>query len=165
MIIGSHPVRDDVYRAFDPGTVILNAGRPVLVVPDAAAGTSGERVLVAWKDTREARHAVQSALPYLKVAKHVSLVEIAEGVLELAARSELDDVEKYLLRHGVKVSGKSVLTPEGLPADQLMNIARGDGMDLIVAGAYGHSRRREWVLGGVTGDLLGRVDRCSLMSH
>ena len=83
VIIGSHPVRDDVYRAFDPGTVILNAGRPVLVVPDAAAGSSGARVLVAWKDTREARHAVQSALPYLKVAKHVSLVEIAEGVLEM----------------------------------------------------------------------------------
>ena len=165
VIIGSHPVRDDVYRAFDPGTVILNAGRPVLVVPDAAAGSSGARVLVAWKDTREARHAVQSALPYLKVAKHVSLVEIAEGVLEWAARSQLDDVEKYLLRHGVKVSGKSVLTPEGLPADQLMNIARGDGVDLIVAGAYGHTRLGEWVFGGVTRGLLERSDICCLFSN
>ena len=74
-----------------------------MFVPDDAAGSSGERVLVAWKDSREARHAVQNALPYLRVAKHVSLVEIAEGVLEWAARSQLDDVEKYLLRHGVKV--------------------------------------------------------------
>ena len=165
LIIGSRPVRDDVYRAFDPGTVILNAGRPVLVVPDAAAGSSGARVLVAWKDTREARHAVQSALPYLKVAKHVSLVEIAEGVLEWAARSQLDDVEKYLLRHGVKVSGKSVLTPEGLPADQLMNIATGDGVDLIVAGAYGHTRLGEWVFGGVTRGLLERSDICCHFSN
>ena len=165
VIIGSRPVREDVYRAFDPGTVILNAGRPVLVVPDEAAGSSGERVLVAWKDSREARHAVQNALPYLKVAKQVSLVEIAEGVLEWAARSQLGDVEKYLLRHGVKVGKKSVVNPEGSASDQLVSIARGDGMDLIVAGAYGHTRLGEWVFGGVTRGLLERSDICCLFSN
>jgi nucleotide-binding universal stress UspA family protein len=165
VIIGSRPVREDVYRAFDPGTVILNAGRPVLVVPDEAAGSSGERVLVAWKDSREARHAVQSALPYLKVAKHVSLVEIAEGILEWAARNQLDDVERYLLRHGVKVGKKSVVNPEGSASDQLVSIAKGDGMDLIVAGAYGHTRLGEWVFGGVTRGLLERSDICCLFSN
>ena len=165
VIIGSRPVREDVYRAFDPGTVILNAGRPVLVVPDEAAGSSGERVLVAWKDLREARHAVQSALPYLKVAKHVSLVEIAEGILEWAARNQLDDVERYLLRHGVKVGKKSVVNPEGSASDQLVSIAKGDGMDLIVAGAYGHTRLGEWVFGGVTRGLLERSDICCLFSN
>ena len=109
MVISSHAVAEDVYQAFDPGTVLLSAGRPVLVVPDGITGNPGQRVVVAWKDTREARHAVQSALPYLKIAKHIALVEIAGEVLETAAHEQLDDVEKYLLRHGVRVSGKSVL--------------------------------------------------------
>ncbi len=165
VVIGSRPIREDIYRAFDPGTVILNAGRPVLVVPDDAAGSCGERVLVAWKDTREARHAVQSALPYLRAANRVWLVEIAEDVLEWAARKQLDDVEKYLLRHGVKVSEKSVLNPEASTSDQLISTAKGDGTDLIVAGAYGHTRLGEWVFGGVTRGLLERSDICCLLSN
>jgi nucleotide-binding universal stress UspA family protein len=165
VVIGSRPVKEDVYRAFDPGTVLLNAGRPVLVVPDNATGTSGERVLVAWKDTREARHAVQGALPYLKAAKQVSLVAIAEGVLEWAARNQLDDVEKYLSRHGVKVREKCMLNPEGSASDQLISFAKGDGTDLIVAGAYGHSRLGEWVFGGVTRGLLERSDVCCLLCN
>jgi nucleotide-binding universal stress UspA family protein len=152
VVIGSRPVKEDVYRAFDPGTVLLN-------------GTSGERVLVAWKDTREARHAVQGALPYLKAAKQVSLVAIAEGVLEWAARNQLDDVEKYLSRHGVKVREKCMLNPEGSASDQLISFAKGDGTDLIVAGAYGHSRLGEWVFGGVTRGLLERSDVCCLLCN
>lgn len=165
VVASSRPAKDDVYHAFDPGTVILNSGRPILVVPQDAAGCSGERVLVAWKDTREARHAVQSALPYLKVANRVSLVEIAEGVVEWAARNHLDDVERYLLRHGVKVVEKSVLNPQGPASDQLISTAKSDGMDLIVAGAYGHTRLGEWVFGGVTRGLLERSDICCLLSN
>ena len=143
--------------AFDPGTVILSAGRPVLVVPDGVAGCSGQQVLVAWKDTREARRAVQSALPYLNVAKHVSLVTIIEGVLESAARNQLDDVEKYLLRHEIKVSEKFVLNPKGSASDQLMNLAKSEGADLMLAGAYGHTRLGEWLFGGVTPRPLAEV--------
>ena len=68
VVIGSHSVAEDAYHAFDAGMVLLSAGRPVLVVPDGVTGNAGQRVVVAWKDTREARHAVQSALPYLKIA-------------------------------------------------------------------------------------------------
>src|SRR5262249_9070110 len=90
VVIGSHPLAEDVYHAFDPGMVLLNAGRPVLVVPDGLAdGYPGQRALVAWKDTREARRAVQSALPFLKMAEHIALVEVAEEVLESAARERL----------------------------------------------------------------------------
>ena len=165
VVISSQSVAEDVYHAFDPGDVLLSVGRPVLVVPNDVACSSGQRVLVAWKDTREARHAVQSALPYLRVAKHVSLVEIVEGVLEVAARNQLDDVEKYLLRHGVRVSEKSVLNPKGSVSDQLMSVAKGEQTDLIVAGAYGHTRLGEWVFGGVTSELLQRSDICCLFSN
>jgi nucleotide-binding universal stress UspA family protein len=165
VVIGSHTVAEDVYHAFDPGTVLLNAGRPVLVVPDGVVNCAGERVVVAWKDTREARHAVQSSLPYLRAAKHLALVEIAEDVLESAAREHLDDIEKYLSRHGIKVNAKSVLHPKGSTSDQLRSVAKIESADLIVAGAYGHSRLGEWVFGGVTRRLLQSSEVCCLLSN
>lgn len=166
VVIGSHPVAEDAYHAFDPGTVLLNAGRPVLVVPDGLGEAyPGQRALVAWKDTREARHAVQSAVPYLRMAKHIALVEVAESVLASAARERLDDVEKYLLRHGIAVNTKAVLHPHGSISDQLKSEARKEGADLIVAGAYGHTRLGEWVFGGVTRGLLQKSDVCCLFSN
>lgn len=165
VVISSHAVAEDVYKAFDPGTVLLSAGRPVLVVPDGVSGNPGQRVIVGWKDTREARRAVQGALPYLKMAKHIALVGIAEEVLDRAAHEQLDDVEKYLHRHEVEVSSKSVIHPKELVADQLMSVATSEGADLIVAGAYGHTRLGEWVFGGVTRGLLQRSDICCLFSN
>jgi nucleotide-binding universal stress UspA family protein len=164
VVIGSHPLAEDVYRAFDPGMVLLNAVRPVLVVPDDLAdGYPGQRALVAWKDTREARRAVQSALPFLKMAEHIAIVE-AEEVLESAARERLNDVEKYLLRHGLAVNTKVVLHPHGSISDQLRDEARKEGADLIVA-AYGHTRLGEWVFGGVTRGLLQKSEVCCLFSN
>ncbi len=165
VVIGSHSVAEDVYHAFDVGTVLLSAGRPALVVPDGVTGNTGQRVVVAWKDTREARHAVQSALPYLKIASRIALVEIAEEVLEAAAHEHLDDVAKYLLRHGIKVSVKSVLHPKGSASDQLRSVAKSERADLIVAGAYGHTRLGEWVFGGVTCGLLRDSEVCCLFSN
>ena len=165
VVISSHSVAEDLHHAFDPGTVLLAAGRPVLVVPDGVAGNPGQRVVVAWKDTREARHSVQNALPYLRIAKHVALVDIAEEVLEAAAHEQLNDVEKYLLRHGIKVSGKLVLHPQEPISDQLRCVAKSEGADLIVAGAYGHTRLGEWVFGGVTRGLLRDSEVCCLFSN
>jgi nucleotide-binding universal stress UspA family protein len=165
VVISSHPVAQDVYSAFDPGEVLLNAGRPVLMVPDAVAACGGQRILIAWKDTREARHAVQGALPFLKSAEHVSLVEITEKVQEWAAQQRLDDVERYLTRHRVKVRKKLIMEPKGPTSDQLMSVAKSEAIDLIVAGAYGHSRLGEWVFGGVTHGLLQRIDICGLFAN
>ena len=166
VVIGSHPGAEDAYHAFDPGMVLLNAGRPVLIVPDGLGEHyPGRRALVAWKDTREARHAVHSALPYLRMAEHIALVEIAENVLASAARQRLDDVEKYLLRHGIVVNIKAVLHSHGSIPDQLRNEAGKEGADLIVAGAYGHTRLGEWVFGGVTRGLLQKCEVCCLFSN
>jgi nucleotide-binding universal stress UspA family protein len=165
VVISPHPVAQDIYSAFDPGEVLLNAGRPVLVVPDGVAACGGQHILVAWKDTREARHAVQGALAFLRIAERVSLVEVAEDVLEWAAQQQLDDVERYLARHGVQVGKKVIEKPKGSISDQLMSVARSEGADLIVAGAYGHSRLGEWIFGGVTHDLLKKSDICCLLSN
>ena len=165
VIIASHSVPEDVYHAFDAGTVLISAGRPVLVVPDVVSINVGQRVVVAWKDTREARHAVQSALPYLKIASHIAIVEIAEDVSDTAAHEQLDDVAKYLLRHGIKVSAKSVVHSKGSISDQLKSVAKSERADLIVAGAYGHTRLGEWVFGGVTRGLLHDSEVCCLLSN
>ena len=164
-MISPHPDAQDVYSAFDPGEVLLNAGRPVLVVPDDLSACGGQRILVAWKDTREARHAVQGALAFLKAAENISLVEIAENVVERAAQQQLEDVERYLARHGVKVSKKVVEEPKGSVSDQLMSVAKSEGADLIVAGAYGHSRLGEWIFGGVTHGLLKKSDICCFLAN
>jgi nucleotide-binding universal stress UspA family protein len=165
IIIGPRTVSEDAYHAFDAGMVILNAGRPVLVVPDRPSADAGERILIAWKDAREARHAVQDALPYLALAEDVTLVAITEEVQERAVVAQLGDVETYLLRHGIKVRAKSVLHPKGSISDQLRSVAKSEGADLIVAGAYGHTRLGEWVFGGVTRGLLDAGDVCCLFSN
>ncbi len=165
VVIGSHPVVEDVYHAFDPGMVLLSAGRPVLVVPDGVTGTPGRRILVAWKDSREARHAVQSALPLLKMAEHIVLAEVTEDVLERAAHEHLNDVAKYLLRHGIAVNAKAILHPQGSISDQLRSVAKDEDADLIVAGAYGHTRLGELVFGGVTRGLLLYSDVCCLLCN
>ena len=79
----------------------------VLIAPQGHAALSARRILIAWKDTREARRAVQSALPFLQQAEHVTLVEVAENLLEAQAQAHLADVEAYLSRHGIEVGVKA----------------------------------------------------------
>jgi nucleotide-binding universal stress UspA family protein len=121
-------------------------------------------VLIGWKDTREARRATLDALPILRKAARVTVVEIADEKGSLAGRTHLEDVACWLKSHGI--SAEQFVSPSsGDDAMRLNSIAQGHGVDLIVAGAYGHSRLREFVLGGVTHDLLLCANRCSFVSH
>jgi nucleotide-binding universal stress UspA family protein len=149
----------------DPASAIVNMGRPTLVVPEGLAALQGEQVLVGWKDTREARRAVRDALPFLRAATVVTVVELCGDRSEEAARPRLADVVEYLRRHGIKSASKLIVHREGSGAAQLTQIAKDNGADLIVTGAYGHSRLGEWVFGGMTRDLLATSPVCCLMSH
>ena len=154
----------DSSRSVNTGDLVMRAGRPVLVVPAATGKVKLDRVVVAWKDTREARRAVSDALPLLKGASHVAVVEIAVEEELAAARTQIEDVAGWLNRHGIKA--ECLTSPStGDDATALYAVAQDQGADLIVAGAYGHSRLREWALGGVTRDLLLRANWCSLLSH
>ena len=148
----------------DVGDLLMRAGRPVLIAPAGARGLKLTRALVCWKDSREARRAVVDALPILKASKRVDVVELVnERELE-AARRRLSDVSDWLARHGVETN--CLASPlKGAEAVQLEAIASELEVDLIVAGAFGHSRLREWAFGGVTRDLLLRTERCALVSH
>lgn len=144
--------------------VVLQAGRAVLIVPPKTEELAMDRIVVAWKDTREARRAIVDALPILQQASHVLVVEIAVRDNVDAARDRIKDVAKWLDRHGVATEC-CVAGSIGDDAPQLQRIVLDDGANLMVAGAFGHNRLREWVLGGVTRDLLVRPRHCSLLSH
>jgi nucleotide-binding universal stress UspA family protein len=146
------------------GDVVMQAGRPVLIVPAGIAGLRLDHIMIGWKDTRESRRAVLDAVPLLAKASRVSVVEIATEEAAPAARARVGDVAAWLSRHGVSALSQTVLS-KGDNAAQLAAIADEGAVDVIVAGAYGHGRFREWVLGGVTRDLLLRSDRCALVSH
>lgn len=151
-------------NAVNAGELILQSGRPVLVVPVAVKKLKLERMLVGWKDTREARRAISDALPLLKQAAHVTVVGVTAEEEMATVIKRLEEVVVWLKRHGV--SADYLASPSiDDDATQFISIAKERGTDLVVAGAYGHSRLREWVLGGVTNDLLQRADFCSLLSH
>lgn len=166
IIIGARRADEplDPLRRLIPGDLVTFAGRPVLVVPQDVAPLTAKRILIAWKDTREARRAVLDALPFLAKCEKAIVAEIDESKDQSAARARVDDVIAWLDRHGVKASG-IVQGAIERTADELNALARQEEADLIVAGAYGHSRFREWVLGGVTRDLFTRTPRCALLSH
>lgn len=150
--------------AFNVGALALQAGRPVLVVPEATKSLKLGKVVVCWRDTREARRAVADALGLLKQADAVDVVEVTSDDLMASTRSRLQDVVAWLGANGV------VAAPIATPADgdekaALAALLEECFADVVVAGAYGHSRMREWVLGGVTRDLWMHCDHCSLLSH
>jgi nucleotide-binding universal stress UspA family protein len=155
----------DPARRLDPSALVMQAGRPVFFVPPEAEWLKLGAVLVAWKDTREARRAVWDALPLLRRAREVTIAEVVEiEESAAAARNRVNDVAAWLARHGVTAE---VLVPEGIDnaSERLDLIASDIGADLIVAGAYGHTRLGEWMFGGVTRDLVSRSTRCSVLAH
>lgn len=139
-------------RRVDLAQLILGAGRPVLDVAQNATAFACEKIVIGWKDTREARRAAADAMPFLQRAKHVLAVTVGEGD-RAAERRSLDDLLVWLAGHGVTASGDLIENKEGLD-DVLESTSRTYQADLVVSGAYGHSRMREWLFGGMTRNLL-----------
>jgi nucleotide-binding universal stress UspA family protein len=153
LVIGQSMLTGDVVHSYDPGTIILAAGRPVLVVPPEINRLELSRVLVAWKDTREARRAIRDALPFLKLADEVSIA-VAKTPGAEDADAQIADVAKYLDRHDVRVA-QQIATAASEDAEVLLlDLATQHRVNLIVAGAYGRTRLSEWIFGGVTRHLL-----------
>lgn len=156
----------DIYRTIDAGLAILGAGRPFIVVPPAVKSLVADHVVIGWKDTREARRAVQDALPFLRGARHVTIVEICDKDQMKIARHNVGDVSRYLMHHKIKAQTRVETQLVGsTSADQIIGLAEEEGADLLVTGAYGHSRLNEWIFGGMTRDLLTSSQICCLMSH
>jgi nucleotide-binding universal stress UspA family protein len=148
-----------------PEALALGVGRPVLVVPRYGTfPTAGERVLVAWNGSREATRAVNDALPILQRASRVTLLSMNPGE-GAAPRVPGADIALHLARHQVRVEAASTRATDIEVGDVLLSYAADAGADLIVMGAYGHSRLREMVLGGATRHVLRHMTVPVLMSH
>ncbi|MDB5958845.1 MAG: hypothetical protein JWP59_139 [Massilia sp.] len=149
-----------------PAQVALHGARPVLVVPPSYQGQPIAGTAVAgWDGSLQAMRAITAALPLLKRADNVKLALINPDTLsELHGEQPGADMALYLARHGVKVD--VVIERTVSTAGQaLIAMARDCGAGLMVSGVYGHSRYREWVLGGVTRELLARAPVPLLISH
>ncbi len=153
------------YSGCDPASLVLLSGRPVLLAPSNGRKLSAEAVIVAWKDTREARRALADALPFLRSAREVVVVEVAEHGQPGGLGGGAQAVASGLARHGVSARAKRVAGATEDVAGQLEAAAQAVGADLIVAGGYGRSRVGEWMFGGASRDLLQTNDRFLLMSH
>ena len=157
----------DAEAGFAVDQVVLDAGRPVLVVPyTGAPAVIGERVLVAWSATREATRALTDALPLLAQAAQVDVLTV-NAEPDHAGHGEVPgaDIALYLTRHGVRANVHPTYGEDITVGEWLLSRAADLASDLIVMGAYGHSRLREMVLGGATRTMLESMTVPVLMAH
>jgi nucleotide-binding universal stress UspA family protein len=143
---------------------LFESGQPVLIVPYIQkGGINLDRVMICWDGSRTAARAVSDAMPFLERAKTVEVAMVAE-------RGKSDevpgaDIAQHLARHGMRVEVKQIVAPDAKTADALLSHAADASMDFLVMGGFGHSRLREFVLGGVTRSILDTMTVPTLMSH
>lgn len=163
VVVGqSTPEGEDDFNI--PDHLALDSGHPVLVVPYAGDFASvGKRVMITWNGTREAARALSDAMPFLTDAEEVVVLAVnAPGESQISCK----DVVAQLERKGIKAKAQHITASAGMSvADTILSALSDNSSDLLVMGAYGHSRMREMVLGGVTRSILGHMTVPVLLSH
>lgn len=166
LIVAYHDPSGEASAYAAPDNLLMQSGCPVLLTPRKPSVFVGERILLAWKNTRETRRALATSLPLLRRAHRVLLAAVCEDGRVGDVEVELADVADRLARHGVQgVTSLVEVGAHGSAGPRLLRMAEVDASDLIVAGGYGHSRLREWALGGVTREFLGDAGRYVFLSH
>lgn len=143
----------DTARIADPAGVVLQSGRPLLIVGTEKASVPARKAVVTWKDTKEARRALSDAVPLLQSAAEVTVVTVA-STIDQPVRDSMADVDAFLTWHGIRARGEAIESIDEVGS--LLDFVDAQGADLVVSGAYGHSRLREWIFGGITRSLLDR---------
>ncbi len=144
----------------------LSSGRPVLVVPYVGRYPSiGRNVVISWKATRESARAAFDALPLLQQAEHVQILEIDEKTPRREGASVDSTIAVALARHGIKPTVRTSIAGDISVGDEILSRLADMGADLLVMGAYGHSRMRELVFGGVTRHIAKHMTVPTLFSH
>jgi nucleotide-binding universal stress UspA family protein len=147
-------------------SVLFESGRPVILVPETFAATQPpQRILIAWSPEREATRAVHEALPLLQGAELVTILAVADGARIDGEEDAGADIARHLARHSVKTEVKHVPASGRTAQAVIKDEARYAGAELIVMGGYGHSRLSQWILGGVTRDMLADLATPVFMSH
>ncbi|MGB8046443.1 MAG: universal stress protein, partial [Pseudolabrys sp.] len=147
-----------------PETALFGSGRPVLVVPYIQkAGMKLDRTLICWDGSRTAARAIGGAMPFLVRTKSIDVLSVMKSE---TARNERPgaDIARHLARHNLKVDFKRIVANEDI-GNTILSTAADLDSDMIVMGGYGHSRLREFVLGGATRAILNTMTVSVLMSH
>lgn len=166
LVVVGQPGRNDSLpdEVIDEG-VLFESGRPVIFVPFIQkGGMKLDRIMVCWDGSRAATRAIADAIPLLKKAKQVEVVIISDKPTK---KDEVPgaDLGQHLARHGLKVDVKRITSPDINVPSTILSYAADSSADMIVMGGYGHSRLREFVLGGATRGLLESMTVPVLMSH
>jgi nucleotide-binding universal stress UspA family protein len=144
--------------------VLFESGRPLVVVPPGRDAFQCRRVSVAWDGGAKAARALNDAMPFLRAAEAVEIVCVS-GEKDLSDAVPGSDVAPHLARHGIEVTVADLEAKNGDVAETLRDHATLYGADMMVTGAYGHSRLRQMILGGVTQSLLQRCPVPLFMSY
>ena len=181
-VSGATKVFGSIARAFDlsvvgqaqPGSIrgdlmvegaLFDSGRPVLVVPYIQrAGLKLDRVMACWDGSRNAARAINDAMPFLVRAKVIDVITISSGK-DKTGEIKGADIAQHLARHGLNVELRRINAGDVDVANVILSDAADREADFIVMGGYGHSRLREFVLGGATRGILASMTVPTLMSH
>ena len=146
---------------------LMEGGRPVLVIPQGMTRVLGRTVVIAWKDTAEAARAVMAAGPFLALADRIEVVAVSENETgeDQEDRESAERLVESLAWHDFKASARIVPSRGGSGPEALLAAVRDLDGDLVVMGAYGHSRLREMIFGGFTRHVLRGADVPVLMFH
>lgn len=166
LVVVGQPDRDKSapVEVVDEG-VLFDSGRPVIFVPYIQkVGLKLERVMVCWDGSRSATRAIADAMPFLHKAKQIEIVMVAS---KAGKNDEIPgaDLGQHLARHGLKVDVKRITSPDIDVPSTILSYAADSSADMLVMGGYGHSRLREFILGGVTRGILETMTVPTLMSH
>ncbi|QKH38790.1 universal stress protein [Achromobacter pestifer] len=170
LIVVSQENREDVEAAHEIEFVeqtLLTAGRPVLAIPSSGEfPVIGDRVLCCWDGSREAARALADAAPILRLASHMTVLTMNEGAAGPKHEAPFEDLASYCVAQGMPAPDHVRREIKGVGVGStILNAAADHSADLIVMGAYGHSKLRQWALGGATASLLKSMTVPVMFSH
>ena len=141
---------------------LLETGKLVLMIPDGSFDTVGDAISVAWNGSAESARAVTMAMPLLVAASKVTVLSADD---ESSNEFSANELVEQLAWHGIKAEAKTFKAHGSGLGDALIAAAKGSGSDLLLMGGYGHSRRRELIMGGVTKNIIDNADMPVLLAH
>ncbi len=160
VVVGRAVTDADLAAKLSLETALIESGRPILLAPPKLPAKLGINIAIAWKASAEAARAVEAAKSFFPTAKTVTILSAKEA----DADQRPDELAAYLAWHGIKATVSRLRASDNLGAS-LLSAATKAGADMMVMGAYGHSRMREMIFGGVTKHVIAKANIPILMAH